>query len=97
MEIKLITRDIEATDGLREYIEKRLSGLDKYSSHIIDAELILDEQRGRFLGELVVKVKGSTLTAKSQAKDPFSAIDELKDKMKSQLVKYEDKLKYHRA
>ncbi len=97
MEIRLVTRDMEATEGLKEYINKRLSGLDRYSSHIIDAELILDEQRGRFLGELVVKVKGSTLTAKTQAKDPFTAIDELKDKIKAQLNKYEDKLKYHRV
>ena len=97
MEIAIFGKGVELTDGLRAYIQKRLGGLERYSRNIISSELILDETRGRFSGELILKVKGTTLVAKAQAKDPYQAIDMLKDKMKDALKAYEQKLRSKRG
>lgn len=97
MELKIIARNLDLTDALKDYINKRLMGLDRYSNNIIDSEFILQEIRGRYEGELIVKVKGQTLTAKTQRKDPYEVIDELKDKIKTQLKKYEEKLSNKRG
>ncbi|RKZ00996.1 MAG: ribosome-associated translation inhibitor RaiA [Candidatus Hydrothermota bacterium] len=95
MNIRIMSRakDMPITDGLKQHIEKRFSTFERYSNHIIDGELIFDEERGRFKGELILRVKGTTLTAKSVGKTPLDVIDELKDKMKKQLRRYEEKLK----
>ncbi len=97
MKISIQGKNLEITNGLRQYAEKRLSTLDRYSRNIIDSELVLEEEKGRVKGEMIVKVKGSTLKVSSVGKDAFNAIDELKDKIKSQLKKYEEKLKDRRV
>lgn len=96
MDLQITTRNLDLTDGLRAYLEKRLNGLERYSNHIIDGEVIIEEERGRYKFECIIKVKGATITAKSQSKDPYEAIDILKDKVKIQLKRYEEKLKSFR-
>ena len=97
MELTLTAKNFEFTDALKEYINKRLNFMNKFSDYIISAELIMEEQRGRYTGNLVVKVKGQTLTAKSTEKDPYILVDTLKEKIKHQLVKYEEKLQDRRS
>ena len=93
MKYNIVARNIELTDALKEYISKRLDGLDKYSKHIIDGELIIDELRGRYTTQMVLKLKGHTIAVKTEQKDPYMAVDELKDVLKKQLTRYEDKLR----
>uniref|UniRef100_A0A7C2PDK7 Ribosome-associated translation inhibitor RaiA n=1 Tax=candidate division WOR-3 bacterium TaxID=2052148 RepID=A0A7C2PDK7_UNCW3 len=97
MNVVITAKNFEVTDALKEYIEKRLGVLDKFASYIISVELTMEEQRGRYSGTLVVKVKGQTLTVKSMEKDPYILIDEIKDRIKHQMVKYEEKLQDRRA
>jgi len=96
MKFQMTTKNVELTDGLKDYIEKRLGGLDRYSNHIMDGEIIFEEMRGRYKVEVILRVKGSTLTAVGQSKDPHEAVDRVKDKIKVQLRKYEEKLKSFR-
>ncbi len=93
MKYNIVARNVELTDSLKDYISRRLDGLDKYSRHIINGELIIDELRGRYTAEMVLKVKGNTIAVKAEQKDLYQAIDELKDILKKQLTKYEDKLR----
>jgi len=97
MNIVFTAKNFEITDALREYIEKRLNILDKFSNYIISVDLTMEEQRSRYSGTLVVKVKGQTLTVKSTEKDPYILVDTIKDRIKHQLVKYEEKLQGRRA
>ncbi len=92
MNLNITTKNFELSEALSSYIEKRLDVLEKYSNHIISAELSMEEQRGRYTGTLAVKVKGRMLTAKSTQNDPYAVIDEIKDKIKNQIIKYEEKL-----
>ncbi len=89
-------KDLPILDSIRQHMEKKFSTFERYSNHIIDGEFILDEQRGRFIGELILNVKGGQLTATANGKSPIDVIDELKDKMKAQLHRYEDKIKSRR-
>ncbi|MEO0198030.1 MAG: ribosome-associated translation inhibitor RaiA [candidate division WOR-3 bacterium] len=97
MNIVLTAKNFELTDALKSYIEKRFDFMEKFSSYIIAAELIMEEQRGQYSGTLKVKVKRQTLTVKSTEKDPYILVDTLKDKIKHQLVKYEEKLQDRRS
>lgn len=86
-------KDDVLREKIRTYAEKRLSNLTRYSPHIINGELTFEEGRGQYETILVIRVKGANLTAKSRSKDPLEGIDRVKDKIKSQLKKYEEKLK----
>jgi len=97
MNIVITAKNFEVTDALKEYIEKRLGVLDKFANYIVSVDLTMEEQRGRYSGTLVVKVKGQTLTVKATEKDPYILVDEIKDRIKHQMVKYEEKLQDRRA
>ncbi|MEO0202902.1 MAG: ribosome-associated translation inhibitor RaiA [candidate division WOR-3 bacterium] len=94
--MRVTARNFEITQTLREYIDKRLVYLGKYSNHIIDAEIIFHEERGQYSGELILKVKGRTIKAETRSNDILKVVDELKDIATRELKKYEEKLKDHR-
>ncbi len=93
MKYNIVARNIELTDSLKDYINKRLEGLERYSHHIMDGEMTVEELRGRYITQFVINMKGSVITAKCERKDLYESIDGLKDKLKTQLTKYEDKLR----
>lgn len=86
-------KDEVLRERIRTYAEKRLSNLTRYSPHIVNGELVFEEGRGQYETILKIRVKGTNLTAKARGKDPLEGIDRVKDKIKSQLKKYEEKLK----
>lgn len=94
--LTITSKNVELTDDMRSYIEKRLKKIGRFSEHIIKAELIIEEQRGRFRGEFLVDVNRKFLKAESISNDFFFVIDELKDKIERQLKKYEEKLKFRK-
>ena len=94
MTLTIRTKNLELTPSLKEYTEKRFAKLDRFSRNIIHTELLLEEQRGIYMGEFIVKVKGKTLKAKSSSKDPMALVDELRDIMANNLKAYEEKLRH---
>lgn len=92
--LNIMAKNFELTDDMRRYVEKRLSKIDRFSNHIIKSNLIFEEQRGRYRGEIIIEVtRKGILKAEAQNSDFFSVVDDLKDKITSQLKKYEQKLK----
>ncbi len=89
----ITSRNVEITEEMRAYIEKRLKKMERFSGKINKAEVIVEEQRGRYRCEFLVDVNRKFLKAKSISNDFFYTIDELKEKMERQLKKYEERLK----
>jgi len=85
--------DIELTPGMKEYMDKRVVKLDRYSHHINAVEIKLARQRERYIGEIIVDVKYELLKAEYENKDFYELVNGLIDAIKGQLKKYEEKLK----
>ncbi len=95
MTLQIRTKNLELTPALKEYAEKRFAKLDRFSNNIIHSELSLQEQRGQFFGEFILKVKGRTLKVSGVDKDPMALVDHLKDTMAVSLKHYESRIKEH--
>ncbi len=91
--ISITSRNVEITPEMKSYIEKRLKKMERLSDKINKAEVIIEEQRGRYRCEFLLDVNRKFLKAQSISNDFFYAIDELKDKMERQLKKFEEKIK----
>ncbi|MEO0270562.1 MAG: ribosome-associated translation inhibitor RaiA [candidate division WOR-3 bacterium] len=92
--LNITARNFELREDMKNYIEKRLSKIERFSNHIIKSNLIFEEQRGQYSGEIIIEVtKKGILKAKASNSDFFTVVDELKDKIINQLKKYEQKLK----
>lgn len=95
MEIKINSVGFSASSQLEEFIQKKISKLDKYHEGIINAEVTLklekDDNLENKVAEVTIGVKGQDVFAKKNAKKFEEAIDELYDVLKRQLVKIKEK------
>lgn len=95
MEIKINSVGFSASSQLEEFIQKKISKLDKYHEGIIVAEVTLklekDDNLENKVAEVTIAVKGQDVFAKKNAKKFEEAIDELYDVLKRQLVKIKEK------
>ena len=95
MEIKINAVGFSASSQLEDFIQKKISKLDKYHDGIIGSEVTLklekDDNLENKVGEVLLNVKGQEVFAKKNAKKFEEAVDELYDVVKRQLVKIKEK------
>ena len=95
MEFTLTTRHFQPTETLRNRIEKRMEKLDRFNSLIQHVEVILDLDGNMRKAEIVLKTKKNVITAKATNHDPYTAFDQAYKKLKSRLVKLDDRIREH--
>ena len=95
MEIKINAVGFSASSQLEDFIQKKISKLDKYHDGIIGSEVTLklekDDNLENKVVEVLLNVKGQEVFAKKNAKKCEEAVDELYDVVKRQLVKIKEK------
>ena len=95
MEIKINAVGFSASSQLEDFIQKKISKLDKYHDGIIGSEVTLklekDDNLENKVVEVLLNVKGQEVFAKKNAKKFEEAVDELYDVVKCQLVKIKEK------
>ena len=95
MEIKINAVGFSASSQLEDFIQKKISKLDKYHDGIIGSEVTLklekDDNLENKVVEVLLNVKGQVVFAKKNAKKFEEAVDELYDVVKRQLVKIKEK------
>ena len=95
MEMKINSVGFSASSQLEEFIQKKLSKLEKYNDTIVGAAVVLklekDDNLENKVVEVTVSVKGQDVFAKKNAKKFEEAVDELYDVLKRQLVKIKEK------
>ena len=95
MEIKINAVGFSASSQLEDFIQKKISKLDKYHDGIIGSEVTLklekDDNLENKVVEVLFNVKGQEVFAKKNAKKFEEAVDELYDVVKRQLVKIKEK------
>ena len=95
MEIKINAVGFSASSQLEDFIQKKISKLDKYHDGIIGSEVTLklekDDNLENKVVEVLLNVKGQEVFAKKKATKFEEAVDELYDVVKRQLVKIKEK------
>lgn len=95
MEIKINSVGFSASSQLEEFIQKKLSKLEKYHDGVVSTDVVLklekDDNLENKVAEVTVGIKGQDVFAKKNAKKFEEAVDELYDVLKRQLVKIKEK------
>jgi putative sigma-54 modulation protein len=97
MNIVVRGRNVNITPRLEEYVDKKVSKLDRYLPTIDEArmELAVEETRSAQhsqIAQLTVRSRGRLLRAEERDQDIFAAIDAVADKMQRQISRYKDRL-----
>src|SRR4030067_313956 len=96
MQVILKGKNVEITDWLHEYVEKKVNKLDRYLPGIQEARVELSVQKTRSsqdrqVAQLTVRSDGLILRAEERTDDIFAAIDAVIDKLLRQIARYKGK------
>jgi putative sigma-54 modulation protein len=98
MAVKVTGRNLDVTQRLEDYAEKKLGKLDRYLPNITDVKLELATEKQKQAGERAIAQltvrhdRGAVLRAEDKSQsDPFAAIDLVIDKMYRQISRFKGK------
>lgn len=96
MQLHVKGKNLEVSDSMRSYVERKLQKLDRRVHELTEVEIELAVERNPSIAdsqvaEATVHLKGRTLRAREAARDMKAAIDELADKLTRQVRDLHDK------
>jgi putative sigma-54 modulation protein len=96
MQLHVKGKNLEVSDSIRSYVERKLQKLDRRVHELTEVEIELAVERNPSISEsqvaeATVHLKGRTLRARETARDMKAAIDELSDKLVRQVRDLHDK------
>ena len=92
MKYVITGRNLEVSDELRSYVEKKFGKLDNYFSDDTEIHVTLSQQREDAKVEVTIPMRGPTIRAEETSTDMYASIDLLKDVVEGQLRKNRKKL-----
>ena len=95
MQINLTGHHVEITDSLRNYVDTKLSKLERHFDHISNVHVILNVEKLNQKAEATMHLSGAEVFASSENTDMYAAIDSMVDKLDRQVIKHKEKLKKH--
>jgi putative sigma-54 modulation protein len=96
MQLIVTGKNLEVTDWLSEYVQKKVSRLDRHLPTITDARVELSVQntraaKDRQVAQITLRTKRAVLRAEESSADMFASIDAALDKIERQISSYKGK------
>ncbi len=91
MNILIKGRNIDVTPALREYIEKKLSRLEKFMD-INDVNVTLAVEKNMHRIEVTLQLNGYILRGEEVSGNMYGSVDLVADKLETQMVRYKEKI-----
>jgi len=93
MELNVHGRNVEVTDWIQQYIEKKVAKLERFLPQVRDAnaELTHSETRAaadRYTAQITLWTNGQILRAEESTSDIFASIDAAVDKLSRQIKRF---------
>lgn len=92
MKIKIVGKNIEVTEALREAVNKRIGKLDKYFKQEVSANVALCVQKGIHKVEVTIPFNGAILRSEESNDDMYKSLDLIIDKLERQIRKQKTRL-----
>ena len=95
--VQIFARDMNVSNSLREYIEKKVSRLDRFLPSLTEARVDVAEAKSvrsaadQHVAQLTVHTRGVVLRAEEHSDDIYAAVDAVLDKMQRQITRYKGK------
>jgi putative sigma-54 modulation protein len=97
MQLNLSGHHLDITSSIRQHTSDKLTKIKHHFDNVMNVNMILEVQKDLQKAEATIHVSGADLFAKAQSNDMYVSIDQLINKLDSQLIKHKEKLHNHRA
>lgn len=97
LEVEIYGRSMDVTDHMKEYVDKKVSKLDRYLPDIDEARVDLAYVKSarsaadRQVAQITVRGRGFILRSEERADDIYAALDTAIDKMQRRIERYKGK------
>ena len=92
MKVKVIGKNIEVTEALRNIVEKKISRLDRYFGSDVEAHTTMSVQKNNHTIEVTIPFNGVILRAEERNEDMYISLDIVMDKLERQIRKQKTRL-----
>lgn len=92
MNVLITSKNFNTSDHLKQTIEDKFQKLSKYFSNEIAVNVTVSMEKSRQTLEATINVKGTIFRAEETSADIYTSIDQVVDKLSSQMSKYKTRL-----
>lgn len=96
MSIKITGRHLVITSALRQHVENRFERLVRYDVKLTHLEVILGVNKLQHHAEVVCAMQGRRIQAKASTQEMYATIDQLVDRLATQIRKYKERQTDHK-
>ena len=97
MQLNLSGHHLDITSSIRQHTSDKLTKIKHHFDNIMNVNMTLEVQKNLQKAEATIHVSGADLFAKAESNDMYASIDQLINKLDSQIIKHKEKLHNHRA
>lgn len=93
MQIVITGKNVNLSGSLKDYVEKKVTRLEKYLTEPIMAQVVLATEKFRSMVDLTVSAKEGTFHVSEEMDDMYAAIDRVVDVMEERLRRKKEKVR----
>lgn len=95
MQLTITGHKIDLTDSMKNYIREKMERIERHFDHLNSIDVVLHVEKIQHKAEATVNAKGVTLHAHAETDNMYASIDDLTDKLDSQVRKHKEKITDH--
>ncbi|CCB89779.1 MAG: ribosome-associated translation inhibitor RaiA [Simkania sp.] len=95
--VSVIGKNIEITKPIRDYIEEKISKIEKITNHIIEVDVRLDVQKLNHTVDIILKFSHFRVKVGAVTENMYSAIDKAFERLQTKLLKWKSRIQDHHA
>lgn len=92
MNIKILGKNIDVTEGLKTAVENKLAKLERYFNEDQEINVTLSVEKDRQKIEVTIPVKGNIIRSEQVSNDMYVSIDLVEEILERQIKKYKNKI-----
>lgn len=97
MNVSYSSKNIDITDDMKEYLEKKFKKFKFFHDQILNIGVILSNERGRYTTEIKISANHNTFFATATASSWKESFDSVVDKIEAEITKTKDRITDHRV
>ena len=95
MQLHISGHHLDITSAIKQHTNEKLSKIKHHFDNVMNVNMILEVQKDVQKAEATIHLSGTDLFAKAQSTDMYVSIDQLINKLDSQIIKHKEKLHNH--
>ncbi len=92
MQVRITGKNIQLTEAMKDYVDKKIKRLKKYLDEPIGIQVILNVEKFRQIAEVNISSKSGSFYGSEESHDIYASIDMVMDKLEEQVRRRKEKI-----